>query len=214
MKPRFVGREKERIDSMKPVSCVVEKGVNFAFHPFAVAGVCFGGFERKVWPFERTLLEKKADQVNESLRRMRLIEQWEDITGSEYNDDRFSVSLCSSVEAGPDANDLEYCRNVHYYDRETPEILSFISHEVGIRILRSIPLISRTSDLFPDPGERYVAVESLAEYYNGRIIGRRLEFGFGNDWISRFELIHSQDPAINPEHLLLRAYRDRCNEGY
>lgn len=156
-------------------------------------------YNQKVWPEEKLKMIKKAEELENKLRKINIIGEFEKITGKKYKSSMFKVVLCSANKNGPDANDLGYDKNVHFYNRNIEAMIYMISHEIGIRILFPMKNIINTKKEYLD----YNALESLAEFYNCKILDRPQQKIFNRfKMIKVYEKIYNNNPDISMEDLL------------
>lgn len=163
----------------------------------------YAKFTMDVWPHERKKLEEVAEKLNQSLKDKNIINRCEEIVGKEYKSPSFKVTLCSSMKNGPDANDLGYDKNCHYYGRSIDEITHFVSHEVIIRIL--MPIANKYKEEFNIENSYlfYDALESLAEFYNLRVLNEHYVNFFGRlKLVDLYEKLYSESGNLSPEELL------------
>lgn len=158
----------------------------------------FKSYNDGVWPEEKVKLENKAEKLNIKFNKENIIQRFEKITGKDYKSNKFKVSLCSANKNGPDANDLGYEKNIHFYDRNIDDLISFISHEIGVRIL--VPLKYNID--IENNYLMYDALESIAEFYNRRVLNMNNNKLFNNfNMIDIYENIYSKNPNISVERL-------------
>ena len=157
-------------------------------------------YDDEVWPKEKAKLENKANELNNDLNKLNLINKYEKTTRKEYKSSKFVVALCSANKNGPDANDLGYGKNVHFYDRDKNDLIHIISHEIAVRILVSLKYyidIEIENDYMI-----YDALESIAEFYNYKVMDSRNNKMFKSfKMIEIYENIYSENPDISVEDL-------------
>ena len=90
--------------------------------------------------------------------------------GLTFVSDRYEIVLCYANRNGPDYNSLGYCGNLCYFDKPLERTWQFVSHEVGTHLMIDTLLkVSR------EPGvnfrKLYAAFETLAMFYNRRLLG-------------------------------------------
>src|SRR3989339_931608 len=140
----------------------------------------FEHYSKSIWPIEQNKLEKVAKKINTFFMKKRYIEKWEQYLNIEFPGDQFSIVLTSANKNAPSANNLNRTRYNFYYQPESFEDLTiFISHEIGTNLLmESLMRLHKDKNLknnFKTDQDFYTLVynafESLAEYYNAKILG-------------------------------------------
>lgn len=155
-------------------------------------------YNEKIWPKEKLKLISKAKELKEELSKTNIISKFEKITGNKYNSPKFKVALCSSNNNSPDANDLDYDKNVHFYNRNTEDMVHMISHEIGVRILFPMKdIVNKKNDYLI-----YDALESIAEFYNQKLLDIPQNKMFNRlKMIKVYEEIYTKKPDISAEEL-------------
>ena len=157
-------------------------------------------YENRVWPEEKMKLENKAEKLYIKFNKKNIIQRFEKITGKDYKSDQFKVALCSANKNGPDAIDLGYEKNIHFYDRNIDDLITIISHEIGVRIL--FPLKYNCDLEIENNHSMYGALESIAEFYNKRVLETKDNKLFNKfKMIDIYENIYSKNPDISLEKL-------------
>ncbi len=132
----------------------------------------------------KRLLQKKLDSDINT--------KWENILNHKYPYGEFEVLLCNSISDGVQAIDIGYNKDVFDAKMDIASIIQYISHEVGIYILR---------DLFEHDGidfhSNYHLIESVIEYFNP-IENVSLEFSDNQGAVTQYiESIESKDPTLS-----------------
>ncbi len=134
----------------------------------------FANYKRHIWPKVRPILVERAEELNGQIVPG-LIESWERLTGFRFSGQSYAVVLYFAGRSGPTWNDLSASKNSVFYDHKTEDMLSMLSHEIGIHLLlpRLREQISRNEQdiaRLEKPGLYgiigYMAFESLAAFYN------------------------------------------------
>ncbi len=163
-------------------------------------------YEERVWPVEYPNLKEKSTELYNALKDKVIFQSWDELVGDNYKTNSFQVSLCVANNKGPDANDLGYDKNLHYYKRPTEDLIYFVSHEIGIRYL--MPSVNKVRGELHQAGQNvlYDALESLAEFYNLRVLGSGHRGFFPNlSFIEVFEEIYEKKPDHSAAELLKAA---------
>jgi len=155
-------------------------------------------YNEKVWPKEKLKLIDKAKELKGKLSKTNIINNFEKITGKKYKSPKFKVVLCSANNNGPDANDLGYDKNVHFYNRDIKDMIRMISHEIGVRILFPMKnIVNKQNDYLI-----YDALESIAEFYNRKVLDIPKNEMFNRlKMIKVYEEIYTNTPDISAEDL-------------
>jgi len=121
-------------------------------------------YETLIWPqVEGELLTYKRDL--EACLPEDLESSWEKLLGQGLKDD-FNVLICQGLEGGAQAIDISPSKDVFGIDQACHDLMTFISHEVGIYIIRDL----LDQDLKDDLMTYWLALESLATYYNLQVL--------------------------------------------
>jgi len=183
---------------------------------FARIGRVFvGSFEtyaREVWPTVEPVLEERARSLDAKLEPLGLVPAWETVTGYDFSDGGYHVSLYYAGRQGPSFNDTGLHKNTAYYGTDEAWFLDMISHEVGIHVMmpRLQPLLDRVRREIPRltaphvyGNVGYMAFESLAAYYNRKVLGRAgLDVHCPNDPSAFLEIFGKLDgPGASPGDL-------------
>jgi hypothetical protein len=179
----------------------------------------FEAYEKRVWPAVRPILEAKARGLNALIEPLNLIPAWEKAAGYDFGSEGYCVSLYYAGQRGPSFNDTGLHKNTAYYGMEEARFLDMISHEVGIHVLmpRLEGLLGRFRSEIPKiespwiyGNVGYMAFESLAAYYNRKVLGRAaLDVYCPNDPLAFLEIYGKLDgPQASPEDLLRDGVRE------
>ncbi len=135
-------------------------------------------YRDNIWEEQKAILQSKADSLNIFLNEYPPFDSISELVGVKYDDDKFRVTLCSSIENGPDAMDLGFDKNLHYYNRRNEDLRHFILHELVIRYI--LPFRNRFYTNYQDVDEQllYQITEMTAEMYTCLI----LQDGDGFAW--------------------------------
>src|SRR5690554_2813482 len=135
-------------------------------------------YSRNIWPEIEPELLKKSQELNEKIEDG-LVEKWESVTGYKFKKDKYCVVLFYAGADGPSFNNLSFDKNTAYYGLDEQYMLDMISHELGIHILvphlwdlvekyrKEIP---RINDPNISGNVSYMALESLASFYNKKVL--------------------------------------------
>ncbi len=164
-------------------------------------------YEQEVWPRERDSILVTANWLSSVLAKRDFIAEWEKLLGREFKTDRYTILLCSAIAGGPNANSVGYDMNIFYSGSPRNWLRQFISHEVGTHLLIDALREMGESGEFGWQ-EVYAAYESLARYYNTRILtDEKLVYDLKQfDGVAYEELygwLESHNPGIDPKQLLL-----------
>ncbi len=179
----------------------------------------FDAYAGRVWPSVKPILEERARVLNERLSPLDLIPSWEKATGYGFGDGGYCVSLFYAGKNGPSFNNTGLHKNTVYFGMEEARLLDMISHEVGIRVMmprlqrllqefrRDVPKIE-SPHIYGNVG--YMAFESLAAYYNRRVLGRAgSDIYCPNDPLAFLEIFGKLDgPGVSPENLFREGVRE------
>lgn len=157
-----------------------------------------------IWP----ILSEKSQQLNEKIENG-LIERWETVTGYKFLKDRYYVVLFYAGKQGPSWNNLSFDKNSVFYNDEEECMLDMISHELGIHVL--LPHLGELFNKYQQEISRidvpdvygnvaYNAFESLATFYNRKVLNRGThDFYEGHD-MDKFLAIYSElyDDNLDP----------------
>lgn len=158
-------------------------------------------YQSKVWPEIKPILTKKSHALNKRIASD-LISKWEQVTGYGFKGDEYRVILFYAGDNGPSFNNLSLDKNTAFYNLEEGYMLDMISHEVGIHILKPYlsHLISRFEREIPrindDPriygNVSYMAFESLAAFYNRKVLERVTMDAFSSNDYYKFRDIYNR----------------------
>lgn len=164
----------------------------------------FQTYHRNVWPKEKEKLEKAAAIINHELQQQDLINGWENLTGMKFKTSDYQIVLLTANKRGPNANSLGYDRNTFYYQQDIPEMVQFISHEVGTHLL--IDVINQVLQMNRfEYADIYKAFENMAEFYNVKFISKGMPL-YGYDvekYYTIYNSIYNANHSITPTHLLI-----------
>ena len=142
-----------------------------------VAGVFMDNidiYEEEIWPEVKDTLGRRAKHLNKLFTGKKITASWEKLIGLKFNE-RYRIFLCYSSDKGPDANSLSYDKNVFFYNSPDNRMVDFISHEVGTHLL--FPYFDSLASVQKVAARNfsgyYSAVESLAMFYNTRVLGKK-----------------------------------------
>lgn len=162
-----------------------------------------------VWPEIRPWLLKKSQELNKKIEK-NLILKWEKITGYKFKKDAYCILLFYAGANGPSFNNLSLDKNTAFYNYNEKYMLDMISHELGIHIL--LPYLSKAINKFERNISRinnpeiygnvsYIALESLATFYNMEVFNREtMDIHSSNDY-NKFSSIYSELYHINLDPL-------------
>ncbi len=147
------------------------------------------------------ILLKKAQALNRKIER-NLIAKWEQVTGYKFQRKEYCVNLFYAGANGPSFNNLSLDKNTAFYNIDEGNMLDMISHEWGIHVLlphlrtlkwqfeREIPRITDNPRIYGNVS--YMAFESLAAFYNRKVLGRNAsDVDTSNDY-QRFFAIYNR----------------------
>ncbi len=144
----------------------------------------YDSYLTNIWEEQETILQSKADSLNIFLNQFYPFDRISELTATDFDEDKFRISLCSSIENGPDAMDLGYDKNLHYFNRRNEDLRHFVLHELLIRYI--LPFRNKFYEKYQDVDENllYQITEMTAEMYTCII----LEDGDGFVWFP--EVLH------------------------
>ncbi|MBI9011508.1 MAG: hypothetical protein JEZ08_04700 [Clostridiales bacterium] len=162
-------------------------------------------YREHVYDIEKDKMDHYIEDFNTSHSFKGVINELEDIMGLEYLEDSFVIELTTSTSSGPNAIDISNTQDLFYIIQ--PSVLKeFATHEMAIYILKQNKLFD-LKDEFPDKSfnELWIYFESLAEYYNEELYGRKtLSYSNGSSEIIKF---YKEHHTLNTKQLLLEAIR-------
>ncbi len=169
----------------------------------------FERYQRDVWPRERPALEEVAAFINGHYAGRDVIAHWESLTGLTWKFDRYEIVLCAAIKGGPNANSLGYERNLFYGGSDRVWMTQFVSHEVGTHILVDIGSEVMALGRY-DYDYVYRALENLARFYNGIILGSEKLYPMPADYrADEFRALCArllaERPGATPRDLLTEA---------
>lgn len=162
----------------------------------------FRSYEKCVWPKEEEKMKKVSEEVTKIINNMNIISDIEKIMGLTYEEEFFKIALCSANGNGPDANDLGYNKNLHFYGRSIEGIIHFAVHEIIIRLI--IPIRNKLcmEHKNVDSETIYKAVEMLAEFYTVKVLNDGIKMEWYKEFLELYEATYKKDSAITIENLL------------
>lgn len=144
-----------------------------------------------IWKSSIQDLESKKELLQKQLNSG-ISMKWEKILDHNYPFDKFEVLLCNSISGGVQAIDIAYNKDVFDSEMDVDTIIQYISHEIGIYILRD-KLVKEDIDF----NSNYDVIESVIEYYNP-IKNQKLIFGKKNRLVSQYiRDIKSNSPSLS-----------------
>lgn len=164
-------------------------------------------YSKNIWPEIEPKLLKKSQELNEKIEDG-LVEKWESVTGYKFKKDKYCVVLFYAGADGPSFNNLSLDKNTAYYGLDEQYMLDMISHELGIHILlphlwdlvekyrKEIPRIN-VPNIYGNIS--YMALESLASFYNKKVLPGETMDTFSHLDFDKFYNIYSQLYAANLE---------------
>jgi hypothetical protein len=151
----------------------------------------YSTYNENVWESSIEKLETKKVLLQEQLSSD-VDKKWEKILNHKYPFDKFEVLLCNSISGGAQAVDIAYNKDVFDSEMDVNSIVQYISHEIGIYILRD-KLAKEDIDF----NSNYDVIESVIEYYNP-IKNKRLVFGRNfNQIIEHIKQILRTEPSLS-----------------
>ncbi len=163
----------------------------------------FQSYHKNVWPEVKLQLETTVLDLNTNLAPLNLLPAWERVTGYDFGNHSYCVSLFYAGKKGPSFNDTGLYKNTAYYGMERARFLDMISHEVGIHVLmphlsalldKSGKEIPKIDDPYIYGNVSYMAFESMAAYYNRKVLGRdALDLYCSNDPLAFLEIYGQLD---------------------
>lgn len=134
-------------------------------------------YESQFWPEDRSKLQERANHFNAYFEKENLIGKWEQLLGVPFGRD-YRIYLCRHNSYGPDANSICFDRNIFNGFKYENMVVDFVSHEVGTHMLYKAAWLD--DDLKVQRKENYevfyAAFESLAMFYNAKILGKHLSY--------------------------------------
>lgn len=166
----------------------------------------FEKYDEYVWPKEKEKIKMVANEVEVILSKMDIIKDIEKCVGLTYDEESFKILLCSANENGPDANDLGYDKNLHYFGRDKDVIIHFVVHEIIVRIL--IPIRNKLCSNYEgvDNATIYKALEMLAEFYTTRVLNDGIKMKWYKEFLELYEDEYRKDSSITAEKLLILGF--------
>lgn len=166
----------------------------------------FAAYEASVWPKEKPCLDVVAAKLIEHFADTHTIAAWEKMTGLEYERPAFYVELASAIKNGPNANSFAYDHVVFYHETPWDKLTHLVSHEIGTHLLIVIFREFQTSHDV-DAAVLYHAVESLAMFYNTRILettqlAYNLEQYGGKEYLEFYDALYQRNPLLTPREML------------
>jgi len=171
-----------------------------------------------IWPEIKPVLLKKSRELNKKIEDD-LIKKWERVTGSGFKKDEYYLVLFYAGANGPSFNNLSLDKNTAFYDYDEGYMLDMLSHELGVHILlpdlkKSISKYEREIPRIDDPdiygNVSYMAFESLASFYNMKVLNRDTRDIDSFIDFKKFFNIYSKLYQLNKEPL--RLYNDGIKE--
>lgn len=157
-------------------------------------------YRNNIWPEIRPRLLKRSQELNKKIEN-NIIEKWEQVTGYKFKKDEYCVILFYAGANGPSFNNLSLKKNTAFYDYNEGYMLDMISHELGIHIL--LPYLSKTINKFERDIPKinnpkiygnvsYMAFESLASFYNMKVLNRNTRDIHPTNDYNKFSSIYSK----------------------
>ena len=162
----------------------------------------YDSYISEIWTDQEEVLQAKADSLNAFLSDFSPFEIISEQTGEHFDEEKFMVTLCSSIEKGPDAMDLGYNKNLHYYNRDNESLRHFITHELIIRYI--IPYRNKFYRNYNNINHSllYEVTEMTAEFYTNII----LEDSFSFNW---FPEIMTKLKASHKDHINIYDFMEK-----
>jgi hypothetical protein len=167
----------------------------------------FDAFDSMVWPAEGPKLAAAARELDALFGPERLVERLERRTGLAFGSSGFAVSLCAANANGPDAIDMGYSRNLHYYGHPTDVALNLVCHEICVRML--LPVLVDAMAAGDDARWLWDALESLADLYTADILGTSLDALGGLAFAPILRGLLAATPTLEPQELVTLAVERR-----
>lgn len=145
----------------------------------------FDTYNKEVWTEIVWTLHNKSIELNNVLKEMDLISQWELATGHTYLYDEYVVSLFYSGQSGPQMNNLGSNKNLMYYQagKGTQEMIELMSHELGVQLL--MPYLFEQYNSYTESYGKYssedflvneilyLSLEEFVAYFNSKVFDKR-----------------------------------------
>jgi hypothetical protein len=155
----------------------------------------YNAYKKNVWPKEEKKLNEASKKITEYFKDKNIFQKWEELAGFKHPADRYEAVLTSAnCESGPAFNNLSspdasVIRNDACYSDNFQYLVNFISHEMGIYVMKAafVNDLNRNPEVINNAkkaGEPRMVLwrvgETLAEFYNEKIIGKKPETLKGN----------------------------------
>lgn len=147
----------------------------------------FRNYDEYVWQKEKEKIKMVANDIEDTLSKIDIIKNIEKCVGLTYDEESFKILLCSANENGPDANDLGYNKNLHYFGTDRTVLIHFVVHEIIVRVLVPIrnKLCSNCENI--DNITIYKALEMLAEFYTTKVLNDDIKMEWYKDFLELYE---------------------------
>jgi hypothetical protein len=165
----------------------------------------FDAFRYWVWPKESEQMHMLANSLNYQIKKLDLINRWEDITGLEYQAPSYEVALSIGMENGPTGKTLGYDKGWCYYGENLNNLVKRICQDTGRRLLVNV-CCNKYKEY--DPLLCYEVYEALNKYLSEQILSdagvkyrTSGKLSGESDLFEIFEAIRQLDPGIDATNL-------------
>ena len=160
---------------------------------------------------------KLATVMNHQLKKLDLINKWEEKTGLHYNASSYQIVLSTGMDNGPTGKSLGYEKEWCYYGENQTQLIQRICQDAGRRLLVNV---CNKKYLEYNPLLCYKVYEELNEYLTGKILeevswnsNKLSAMSEQTDLYDIFDSIFSTDPEIKTVDLYAIAL-DKYSQVY
>lgn len=162
-------------------------------------------YYEKIWPqSEKELIETKK-KIEAYWKQQDFVNKWEELTGYQYDENGFVIELVNGIEGGVEAiiignHDLFSIPTEANWDYE----IHLMCHELGMFLLLQNLFGEDIND-----NEKYMAMESLVEFYTLQIIQDSTTSMFDEQIIKEYQKMQEEHPDWGAEKLY-KAYLEKA----